>query len=443
MFSVFVDLANGSSVVRNYFSGAIMLIDKYTKRAIQSLSFDNSFKQNKSWQKARKLLLTGGIIVPENENEEKKYREFLNSIRENPSYLMIHLATTTKCNLRCSYCCEKGVKYCRMTDLVNNEFLSWFREYLLKGNIKFVILTLYGGEPLVDFGRLKDLIPTISEMCKKLEIKLSLTLITNGVLLNQEKINFLLRHGLIEVQVTIDGPEDIHNNRRMGKKAQPTFAKIFSNLTHVAGRVEKTVVRVNFDSDTYLRIPELLDLLVESCYRDSITLSFHKTNWDTMAVRDCGCYTDQICSREILEDQEICNAYIYLCQQAKTRGFTIPEIIDMGPCITIENNSVVIDPKGKIYKCIEMIGRKNLEVGSLTAGYDDKQLSGYLRADYLDSCFRNKCPLIPICAGGCRSRAFLSTGNQFNLDCQKQFLEKVNNELVKLYFAEEINQAVC
>lgn len=158
------------------------------------------------------------------------------------SPLSVCFQVTKKCNLNCKYCLSSsGVKadYGLTTEevkgLINN-----------LGKIGVNRLDFTGGEPLIrkDLGELID--------CAK-ENHINTIVTTNTLLLNDENIEVLKKADL--VQISIDGPEDVHNEQRQGK----VFEKTIENIK----KLQEHHVKIRLNSFIYNSNKEYVDYLMD------------------------------------------------------------------------------------------------------------------------------------------------------------------------------------
>lgn len=141
---------------------------------------------------------------------------------------------TDSCNMRCGYC-------------VYNDFVNYTRNHggnimtidvaqkgidLLEGSsskLDQVSIGFYGGEPLLNFKLIKD---TVDYAKSKLSKKISFTITTNGLLLNDEIIDFLFENRF-SILISLDGPFEIHDFYRKDKSGKGTFSTVIKNLKKV------------------------------------------------------------------------------------------------------------------------------------------------------------------------------------------------------------------
>lgn len=144
------------------------------------------------------------------------------------SHLVLMLAGG--CNMGCTYCFEKDVPIYQKPNLMTreraNEILSWFFKHH-EGDKAHV--QLYGGEPLLNWPILEYVVERMETWAVASGIQLTKYLITNGTLLNPERVSFLKAHN-VTVQVSVDGNAETHNRFRILKSGKPTMERITPNI---------------------------------------------------------------------------------------------------------------------------------------------------------------------------------------------------------------------
>ncbi len=154
-------------------------------------------------------------------------------MRFNKEIHLLRLTITTECILRCRYCfVRKDNKVISHTTAINtlNLFLN------SPGNQKMLII--YGGEPLIYFDLLKKIIIFSKKKAKILKKSLIVSLGTNGILLNQNQLDFFKKHN-VKLAISIDGREKFHNKFRIFKNQKGSFDKIFNKIPLILKNIKK------------------------------------------------------------------------------------------------------------------------------------------------------------------------------------------------------------
>ncbi len=138
----------------------------------------------------------------------------------------IVIVPTTACNFQCPYCFEKNKKTKRMSEDIQNKIVEYIEN---NKDLEKINLTWYGGEPLLAFDIIKELYHRINGIEGKCIGKHSI--ITNGLLISDEVIDFINYAHVNSMQVTIDGIKEHHDITRCTKSNKlPTFDKIMDNV---------------------------------------------------------------------------------------------------------------------------------------------------------------------------------------------------------------------
>lgn len=135
-------------------------------------------------------------------------------------------------------------------------------------------------------------------------------------------------------------------------------------------------------------------------------------------------------------DESIADNLIFLCQEAKKRRLPIPDFFTLGPCMVLADSAGVISPDGLIYKCLDMMGHKNLSVGNVRLSEFGPAYYDFIKADKLEQCLNTDCPFVPVCGGGCAMEAYLSMGDYKKIVCHRKMLDKIYNNLLPLKFSD-------
>jgi uncharacterized protein len=174
----------------------------------------------------QKSVATTGLLC-----DQKRYTfdEFLSTFSR-----MLTLELTQKCNLDCEYCIF-GKHYYRHPQRSTDSILVDVAELAIKSHLSKPqsgrTITFYGGEPLLEFDLLRHLILYAEQYCQDIEKdKPMFSLTTNGTLLNDDIIHFLVEHEC-HVSISLDGDRESHNKYRLYKgSAHGSFDTVEGNM---------------------------------------------------------------------------------------------------------------------------------------------------------------------------------------------------------------------
>lgn len=262
-------------------------------------------------------------------------------------------------------------------------------------------VTWYGGEPLLEIGAVEELSRFFIEIADAEKFDYSANMITNGTLLDEKTVELLLTLKVNHLQLTIDGPEGLHNRRRFYRSGKrESFADILGGLRLCAGKIP-VGIRINVDKTNIHRYKELVELLTSEKLLgtqsgNTVSLGLVK-DWTDCVSLD---------KRKMLslEDFQFWLSDIrgYLAglgfSQVKAFDFT-PKV----PCGTVSVANFLVTPKGGLKKCwIHATGPEGV-VGDLKTGLDLNRAAAVKWTAYNpsqdDECAA--CSLLPVCAGGC------------------------------------------
>lgn len=156
----------------------------------------------------------------------KAYTDFNNEIANSQVQLM--LVPTYGCNLTCTYCFQHGID--GRPTLISKEIVDSFFNYTrtnFSQSLQKPFITLFGGEPLVNSPAQKSIIKYIVDKCAVENYELSA--VTNGYDFT-EYVDILKKVKVKEIQFTLDGSKNIHDNRRATANKKGTFDRIIAGI---------------------------------------------------------------------------------------------------------------------------------------------------------------------------------------------------------------------
>ncbi len=337
--------------------------------------------------------------------------------------LSLTIAPTRECNFACIYCYEEDRAAVSMTPETETDLLEFISRFK---NLDALNITWFGGEPLMRF----DVIERLTKKFLELKIpKYYSEIISNGYLLTAEVAEKFESLQIKNLQVTIDGPERVHNRRRMLLGGSGTFAGILNNIDNLLassyeGRVS---FRINVDKKNEATYNETYRFLKEKFPQDSVFVH-------PGIVHD---YDGENENGECFSSAEEVDFYF-----KQNRAYDL-KTIDFFPkqrlfsCLADIRNGYVVGPEGELYKCWANLGQSTKIVGHLQASkpWNMPLLAAWLEGqNALNDSRCAKCSILPLCDGGCsylRLKQYLA--NQ-NINCCG-YLKSHLKELLKEYYA--------
>jgi uncharacterized protein len=146
-------------------------------------------------------------------------------LRHSPRKMSIFLSRA--CNFRCEYCYEFGAEPSPSEGHMANDTIRHSIDYLMRRSStrKFVTLTLFGGEPLLNWDGLCVAVDYASHCARRASKKVCFSLTTNGSLLTDSRIAFLRKHEFA-LLLSLDGPPKLHDRYRRLPDGAGTFTAV-------------------------------------------------------------------------------------------------------------------------------------------------------------------------------------------------------------------------
>jgi uncharacterized protein len=384
-FNIEKNVDNGTILYNTMSGGVLFLNSEYSDsyRKIKKTGYCEREDLTKELRKGE-MLLNDGV------NEVGRIKILSNMTRLDTHGLSLTIAPTMECNFACPYCFEEGVRYNKMTPIVEEQVINFIKESNKEENP--LSICWYGGEPLMGIKNIENITREIMKNEKIVE-NYSASIITNGFYLNRKTALLLSELRINTAQITLDGPPDIHNTRRVPLNGRPTFDIIMKNIIECCD-ILNISIRVNVDRTNINRVSEMLDILEKNGLKNKVGFYIAAVDDSASSKPNADCFNDKEFSEEEL------SFYI----EGLKRGFNLISVPgqNLGVCGAISLNSFVIDPLGNLYKCWNEIGRIEACVGNVVDGMEyNKKLSDYLQFEPVIDEDCEACPVLPSCMGGC------------------------------------------
>ena len=456
MFNVQVPVAKGNEVfLMNTLSDAQLLVSPDVTGLLNSISErisrgDSAF--NDEERETIEALVENGFLVGTREEERASLGQFFANMREDTDQLRLTVLTTLQCNFACDYCFQGDHgdhnKFAnKMSPETAARVVDWARHRLDEVQPEKFVLTLFGGEPLLNLPACYALAEGCHALCEERGVTFLVNIITNGLLLTEEVVDRLTPYGLNGIKITLDGDRDTHNRMRPLRGKQGTFDKIIENVRKVASKVPITIGG-NFDESSVDSYPALLDYLREQDFADDIVKINFKPIIRTPAtpappkgfiplsvVGDSGktlggtCMTTagaggggaSMCDSCHFVDEKM----QFLRDETRKHGFATPDGVHMGPCEIHRRHAYSIGPNGDLYNCPGFTGDASQSTGHIDGREESWRAATAERFDRLtahkEEC--GDCSFVPVCGGGCSVAAHTELGDMHQPSCHKSAFE--------------------
>jgi uncharacterized protein len=334
------------------------------------------------------------------------------------------------CNLACAYCYQElfdpaGAGL--ITPEAIDAFFRWVDEHHLRGPLK-PYLTLFGGEPLRDTPAHRDRIERLLSGAAGRGLKVAV--VTNGHDL-AAYVPALSDGTVKEVQVTLDGPRDLHDARRPHRDGRGTFDRIVAGVEALVAAGVPVNLRVVADREN---LPRLVELAAFAEARGWLDLP--PARFKTQVGRNYelfGCASRQDASA-LFERVDLWAAYVALCEahpvlrrfhaprfhglsHLAATGELPPPNFDACPATKTE---WAFAPDGGVYGCTATVGHAAHRLGSYfpAAGLDEAAVARWRGRSTLTIPGCQGCALAAVCGGGCGAVAWHRTGTPLETDCR-------------------------
>ena len=314
------------------------------------------------------------------EMDELVYRE--NQIRFQSDTFHIMIIVTNGCNFRCPYCVQEHENVA-LSDDSAEKIISLIRQR--SQSARRIKITWFGGEPLLQYKRVRKMMERAISICEKNRCELEAGMVSNGYLLNRERIAELKKLHFTMLQITLDGDRKSHDKRRFLANGEGTYDVIVNNIAMIAEYGIPMILRMNIDDTNADSVCDILELIPQE-YRSTVTVSVANLY-----------QTEKKISPYKIYERAIEMGYLY---KMRNNVFMACQVCLM--------NGVVIDANGKIIVCANARS-EDKELGYLS---DDGEMIIQNTALYYKlktiSALQNEecrnCKELPFCIATCKYR---------------------------------------
>lgn len=328
--------------------------------------------------------------------------------------LCLHVAHT--CNLNCEYCFASQGKYHGDRAVMSFEVGKRALDFLIEnsGSRRNLEVDFFGGEPLMNFDVVKKLVEYARSIEKQHNKNFRFTLTTNGVLIDDDVIDFA-NSEMSNVVLSLDGRKEVHDRYRVDYSGKGSWEKIapkFQKLVKARGGKNYYMrgTFTHFNPDFLEDIKVMLDLGFKELSMEPVVC----------AAGDKNELTDL--DLPIVMEQYEKLAELMIEREKQNKPFTFYHyMIDLkgGPCIYKRISGcgsgteyMAVTPWGDLYPCHQFVGEEKFKLGDVFSGVSNTDIQKefcdcnvYARPDCKD------CWAKLYCSGGCAANAYHSTGS--------------------------------
>ena len=409
---------NGYDIVLDVNSGAIHVVDDVTYDVIALYEghtreeIVNSLRERYPETEVEEALDEVQMLVDNEELFTKDtYENYIMDFKKRPTVvkaLCLHIAHD--CNLACQYCFAEEGEYHGRRALMSFEVGKKALDFLIanSGNRRNLEVDFFGGEPLMNWQVVKDLVAYGREQEKLHDKKFRFTLTTNGVLLNDEVMEFCNRE-MGNVVLSIDGRKEVHDKMRPFRKGAGSYDLIVPKFQKFAEsrNQEKYYVRgtyTHFNTDFSKDVLHLADL------------GFKQISVEPVVAEETDDYAIKEEDLPVLFKEYDDLAAEMVRRNKAGNGFNFFHfMIDLegGPCVYKRLSGcgsgteyLAVTPWGDLYPCHQFVGNEKFLMGNVHDGVVNTGLQEEFKCcnvyakEKCRDCFARF-----YCSGGCAGRA--------------------------------------
>ena len=425
---------NGMNIVLDVNSGIVHVVDDVTYKVLAYYNGTNrgmvlanlakdyeEAELNEVMDDLDELIAKEVLYAP----MEKNYKT---AIEDRPIIKALCINIAHDCNLRCQYCFAGQGGYGQWRMLMSFDVARRAVDFLIahSGPREHCELDFFGGEPLMNWHVVQQTIDYVHKQEKKHGKKIKMSLTTNGLLLDKEKVKYLTDNH-ISLILSLDGRKEMHDRMRPGVHGEGTYDEIVKNLQYcVANRkgeeyyVRGTFTRYNMDFTT--------DVI------DMIDKGFPAVSMEPVVGEDTADYSikEEDLPRVKAEYDRL--AKLFIVREEEGRPFFFFHFnMDLwkGPCLPKRlrgcgagHEYLAVVPNGDIYPCHQFVGREGYVIGNVYEGLKNFKMMRDFRMNHVFSkpeCV--DCWAKFFCSGGCHANNEAFAGDihkPYHITCEIQ-----------------------
>ena len=427
---------NGYDIVLDVNSGEIHVVDDVTYDVIALYEghtreeIVNSLRERYPETEVEEALDEVQMLVDNEELFTKDtYENYIMDFKKRPTVvkaLCLHIAHD--CNLACQYCFAEEGEYHGRRALMSFEVGKKALDFLIanSGNRRNLEVDFFGGEPLMNWQVVKDLVAYGREQEKLHDKKFRFTLTTNGVLLNDEVMEFCNRE-MGNVVLSIDGRKEVHDKMRPFRKGAGSYDLIVPKFQQFAEsrHQDKYYVRGTF---THYNLDFSEDVL------HLADLGFKQISVEPVVAEPKEPYAirEEDLPKLFEEYDKLAVEMIRRHKSGEDFNF-FHFMIDLegGPCVAKRLSGcgsgteyLAVTPWGDFYPCHQFVGNEKFLLGNVDEGILNTDIRDEFKCCNVyakEKC--RKCFARFYCSGGCAANAYNFSGDicgAYDIGCELQ-----------------------
>lgn len=424
---------NGYNIVLDVCSGSVHVVDDLVYDVIalyEELDLDEIIKRlskypaeeiREAYDEITELKEAGQLFT------EDVYKDAIIDFKKRKTVvkaLCLHIAHD--CNLACKYCFAEEGEYHGGRALMSYEVGKKALDFLIanSGNRVNLEVDFFGGEPLMNFDVVKDLVAYGRSKEKEFNKKFRFTLTTNGMLLTDDVMEFANKE-MANVVLSIDGRKEVHDFMRPTRNGKGSYDLIIDKFKKIAEMRNQTnyYVRGTF---THYNLDFSKDVL------HLADMGFKQISAEPVVAPDDMDYAIREEDLPKLFEEYDALAKEMVKREKEGNGFNFFHfMIDMtgGPCLYKRLSGcgsgteyLAVTPWGDLYPCHQFVGMEQFKLGNVDTGIektdivDEFKLCNVYAKDKCKDCFARF-----YCSGGCAANSYNFHGNlldAYDIGCE-------------------------
>ena len=320
------------------------------------------------------------------------------------------------CNLACKYCFAGKGEYCGPAGLMSFETGKRALDFLIEqsGTRRNLEVDFFGGEPLLNWEVCKKLVEYGRSREQECNKKFRFTLTTNGILVDDEVIDFCNKE-MGNVVLSLDGRKETHDRLRTTLNGKGSYDAVVEKFKKFADSREQTDYYMrgtytHFNTDFSADVLHMADL------------GFKELSIEPVVSAPSEPYALKESDLPILKEQYEILATEMLKRYRKGNGFTFYHYmidLDAGPCIVkrvsgcgVGTEYLAVTPTGELYPCHQFVGDEKFKLGDIWNGIQNNEiLEQFNECNVYSHKECRNCFAKLYCSGGCAANAYHSTGS--------------------------------
>lgn len=400
-------------------SGAVHVVDELVydlldeDKLSSKDSLLNRLKDKYSLEQIEEALGDINELVDEGMLYSKDYYENIARNDKSKSFIKaMCLNIAHDCNLKCKYCFADEGEYKGKRQLMSPEVGKKALDFVIKssGPRRNIEVDLFGGEPLLAFNTVKEIVEYAKELEKAHNKVIRFTMTTNATLLNDEIMEYIDKN-MGNIVLSIDGRKNVNDDVRVRADGSGCYESILPKIKRMVDMRDKSkqyYVRGTFtrkNTDFYEDVKHMADLGFNEISIEPVVLE--ENNPLSLREEDLPVIFENYDKlyKDMLQRHKDGNPFKFYHFNIDLQG---------GPCVYKRisgcgagHEYVAVTPEGDLYPCHQFVGNEKFKLGTIFDGYIDEELSSEFKNGHIynkPTCI--DCWARFYCSGGCQANNY-------------------------------------